>query len=73
MRLVRWVVVLYLLGVVGWFAVRAVTVESTGQTVRITVDKQKLKEAGHELAERGRTAVGKVSRAFDTSGGEIQR
>lgn len=64
MRLVRFLVLLALVGIVGWLAVRTVSVESTGEKVQITIDKRKLKQAGRELEEQGREAAGKVGKTL---------
>ena len=71
MRLFRFLVLLFLLGIVGWLVVRSVTVESTDEKVQITIDKRKLKEARHDLEEHGRDAADKLGQALEKAGKKL--
>jgi hypothetical protein len=64
MRLVRFLVLVALLAILGRLAVRTVRVESSGEQVRITIDKRK-------LAETGREAAGKVGAALESAGRKL--
>jgi hypothetical protein len=64
MRLVRFLVRVVFLAILGRLAVRTVRVESTGEQVRITIDKRK-------LAETGREAAGKVGAALENAGRKL--
>lgn len=71
MRLFRFLVLLFLVGIVGWLVVRSVTVESTAEKVQITIDKQKLRDAGYDLEEKGREAADKVGDALEVAGKKL--
>lgn len=71
MRLLRFGVLVCLLGIVGWLVVRSVSVESNGERVQITIDRQKLKAAGHDLEKKGRQAAGKVGQALQVAGKKL--
>jgi single-stranded DNA-binding protein len=68
MRLFRLLALLLLLGVVGRLAVRSITVESSDEKVQITIDKQKLKDASHDLEQRGRDAAVTLGQALEKAG-----
>jgi hypothetical protein len=52
-------------GVCGWLVYRSVSFESTDEKVQITIDKQKLKQAGRDLKHEGRKAADKVGEALE--------
>lgn len=61
MRLLRFLVLVGFVALLGRLAVGTVSVESTGEAVRITIDKRKLKQTG-------RDAAGQVGRALEQAG-----
>ena len=65
MRLVRGLLILAVLGGIGWVLTRSVRVESTDDQVQITIDRHKLRQAGSDLKSKGRQAVGKVGQALE--------
>jgi len=71
MRLLRVLLVFAVLGGLAWTATRAVRVESTDDQVRITIDRQKLRQAGSDLQSNGRRAVSKVGQALEHVGNSI--
>lgn len=68
MRLVKLIVVLMILGGLGLMATRSVSVDSDADQVRITIDRQKLRQAGNHLTSQGRRAVGHVGQALEHAG-----
>ncbi len=68
MRLVRLLLILVVLGGIGWVLTRSVHVESTDDQVQITIDRHKLRQAGSDLKSKSRQAVGKVGRALEQAG-----
>lgn len=68
MRLVRGLLILAVLGGIGWVLTRSVRVESTDDQVQITIDRHKLRQAGSDLKSKGRQAVGKVGQALEQAG-----
>jgi hypothetical protein len=71
MKLLRLFVLVAFAGVCGWLVYRSVSVESTDEKVQITIDKQKLKEAGRDLEDRGRQAADKVGQALEQAGHKL--
>jgi hypothetical protein len=65
MRLFRFLVLVVLLAIVGRLAVRTVSVESTGDTLQITLDKRKLEETGREAAGKVGAALERAGRKLD--------
>jgi hypothetical protein len=70
--LVRGLVVVAIVVVVGWMLWRSVSVESTPEKFEITVDKQQLKAAGRQAAEKGRDAVGEAGKLIKRSGEQLE-
>ena len=66
MRLLRFLVLLVFVAIVGRLVVRTVSVESTDEKLRITIDKRKLKETGREAAEKVGAALEKAGRKLDS-------
>lgn len=71
MRLLRLLVVLSFVGIVGWLVVLSVSVQSTDEAVQITIDKHKLRQAGHDLEAKGRQAADKVAEALQQAGRKL--
>lgn len=71
MRMIRLLLLFLLVGIVGWLVVRTVSVETTDEKVQITIDKQKLQQAGHDLEQRGREAADKVGEALQHAGKKL--
>jgi hypothetical protein len=65
MRIVKLICCLAVLGSLGLVATRSVHVDSDADQVRITIDRQKLRQAGSELTNQGRRAVGGVGQALE--------
>jgi len=65
MRLVRVAAVAAIVVVVSWLSVQSVSVEANREEVRITIDREKLQDAGRQLSDKGRRAIGDVRRAFN--------
>ena len=68
MRLVRFLVVMVIVGTLAWMMNRAVSVESSEDQVRITIDRHKLRQAGIELKSKSRQAVGTVGQVLEKAG-----
>jgi hypothetical protein len=71
MRLLRLLLVLSFVGVVGWLVVLSVSVQSTDEAVQITIDKHKLRQAGHDLEAKGRLAAGRFGEALQQAGRKL--
>jgi enamine deaminase RidA (YjgF/YER057c/UK114 family) len=71
MRLFRFLLLSFVVGMVGWLVIRSVSVESTRDAVQITFDKQKLKQAGRDLTQQGRKAADKVGEALEQAGRKL--
>ena len=52
--------------IVGRLVVCSVSVESTGEKLRITIDKRKLKETGREAADKVGAALEEAARQLDS-------
>jgi hypothetical protein len=72
MRLLRGLLVLAFVVAVGWLAVRTVSFESTDATLEITIDKRKLREAGHELKAQGRRVADHFGHTLKQAGEQIE-
>ena len=68
MRLVKLMIILTILGGLGLVATRSVSVDSDADQVRITINRQKLRQAGNDLSGQGRRAVGRVGQALEQAG-----
>ncbi len=68
MRLLKLLTIVLVLGGTGWVAKQSVHVETNDREVQITIDRQRLREAGANLKQRGRNAVGIVGRAIERAG-----
>lgn len=68
MRLFKLLIVTVGLGGIGWIATQSVRVESSENQVHITIDRQKLREAGATLKQRGRNAMNSVGHALEEAG-----
>jgi hypothetical protein len=68
MRMVKLLIILTVLGGLGLMATRSVSVDSDADQVRITINRQKLRQAGSELTNQGRRAVGRVGQALEQAG-----
>lgn len=66
MRLLRFLVLVVFVAIVGRLVVLSVSVESTGEKLRITIDKRKLKETGREAADKVSAALEKAARKLDS-------
>jgi len=71
MRLLRLAALVAFVGICGWVVYRSVSVESTEDKLQITIDKQKLKEAGYDLKKEGRKAADKVGEALERAGRKL--
>ncbi|REK10218.1 MAG: hypothetical protein DWQ37_16550 [Planctomycetota bacterium] len=72
MRLLRFVVLVAVVAMVGWAVVPSVSVESNDETLRIIVDRQKLRQAGHTLKDKGRAAAEEVGKALQVAGRKLE-
>ena len=68
MRLFKFLLLVVVVAVIGRLVARTVSLESTPSEVRITINKQKLKEAGRDLEAKGRQAAGRVGQALEQAG-----
>ena len=66
MRLLRFLVLVVFVAIVGRLVVLSVSVESTGEKLRITIDKRKLKETGREAADKVGAALEEAARRLDS-------
>lgn len=66
MRLLRFLVLVVFVAIVGRLVVLSVSVESTGEKLRITIDKRKLKETGREAADKVGAALEEAARQLDS-------
>jgi hypothetical protein len=66
MRLLGFLVLVVFVAIVGRLVVRTLSVESTGEKLRITIDKRKLKETGREAADKVGAALEKAARMLDS-------
>lgn len=71
MRLLRFLIVSTLLIVAGWLVAQSFSVQTTEGKVQITIDRQKLGQAGHELKDKSRRAMGKVGQALQSAGRQL--
>jgi hypothetical protein len=71
MRLLKFVLVLTFVALVGWLAVRTVSVQSTDESLQITIDKRKLREAGDELKTRGRRVANQLGHTLTEAGRQL--
>ena len=71
MRLLRLLAVVGFVGIVGWLVARTVSVQSTDDTVQITIDKHKLRQAGHDLEAKGRQAADTVGEVLQQAGRKL--
>ncbi len=62
MRLIRFLLLLVFVAIVGRLVVRTLSVESTDEKVRITIDRRKLKETAREAADKVGAALEKAGR-----------
>ena len=72
MRLVRLVILIVVVVAVGWLIFRTVSVQSTDDQVNITIDKGKLRDAGHDAAEEARDVAKKAGHLLERSGEKIK-
>ncbi len=72
MRIVRLLFVLAVLGGTAWVLTRSISVESSDSQVRITIDRQKLRQAGSDLKTRSKQAVNKVGQALEQAGQTLE-
>ena len=70
--LVRGLVLVAIVVVAGWLLWRSVSVESTPEKIEITLDKQQLKAAGAQAAEKGREAVGEAGKLIKRRGEKLE-
>ena len=68
MRLLRGLLLLIVFGCIAWVLSRSVSIESSDDQVRITIDRHQLKQAGSDLKSKSRQAVGKMGRALEQAG-----
>lgn len=68
MRMVKLLIISTVLGGLGLMATRSVSVDSDADQVRITINRQKLRQAGNDLTNQGRRAVGRVGQALEQAG-----
>ena len=66
MRLLRFLVLVVFVAIVGRLVVLSVSIESTGEKLRITIDKRKLKETGREAADKVGAALEEAARQLDS-------
>jgi hypothetical protein len=72
MTLGRALLLVVLLAIVAWLIMRTVSVQSTPEKVRITIDKQKLEQAGQEAREEGRKAVQEGGQLLERAGKRLE-
>jgi hypothetical protein len=72
MRLVKFLLLVVLAAMVGRLVVRTVSVESTGEKVSITIDRQRLREAGRDLKEQGREAAQSLGQTLQQAGKKLE-
>jgi hypothetical protein len=73
MRLIRFVVLIALFGGAAWLVARSVSVESTPERVQVTIDRQQLREAGHEVQDLGRKAADKTGQFLKQAGDSLEK
>jgi hypothetical protein len=56
-KLLKLLVVVFVLGALGWFAKQSVRVETSMSQVRITIDREALRKAGGQFAQQSQAAV----------------
>jgi hypothetical protein len=56
-KLLKLLVVVFVLGALGWFTKQSVRVETSMSQVRITIDREALHKAGGQFAQQSQTAV----------------
>lgn len=72
MRLVRWVLLTVFVCGLTWMAYRAVSFEATDHELRITINRQRLREAGSELGAKSRRAASQVGQVFQRAGQSLE-
>jgi uncharacterized iron-regulated membrane protein len=68
MRLLRMVVLTVLVCGLAWVGYQSMSFQATDEEFRITINRQRLREAGSELSAKSRRAVGQVGRVFERAG-----
>ncbi len=73
MALGRLLLIVTIVGIMGWVYVRAVTVNSANQQLNISIDTQKLKQASREAVQQGRQAVSTAGQYLSRTGKAMEQ
>jgi hypothetical protein len=61
-----------LVAIVLWVCANSVMVGTSGKQVNITIDTQKLKQAGRDAVQQGRQAVAKAGQYLERTGKKLE-
>jgi hypothetical protein len=70
--LARLIVLAVLIAGVAWLIVRVVSVQNTPDKVQITIEKEPIREAGHEVEQGAKQAVDSTGKVLKQAGEKIE-